>query len=102
VQLKKIVLEDSLTGLVNRRHFEEELEHILSLHRKRPLAFAVFRMDLYRFKQVNDSLGHAAGDESLVQVAGAKSASASSSPCTLSMATAPWTCWRRPTRCCMQ
>lgn len=69
MQLKRIALEDSLTGLSNRRHFEEELQSILDLHKKRPNHFAVFMLDLDKFKQVNDTLGHAAGDELLIQVA---------------------------------
>ena len=62
-------LHDPLTGLANRRKLDEELD-ALSLpaqgERKR---FAILHLDLDRFKQINDTLGHAAGDAVLVHAA---------------------------------
>lgn len=61
--------EDALTGLANRRHFEVELKtwvKRLATHRR---PFAVLYIDLDRFKLVNDTLGHNAGDRLLVAVA---------------------------------
>lgn len=69
LQLEKIALEDSLTGLANRRSYEQELQRLLALHDRRKVAFAVFMLDLDKFKDVNDSWGHAAGDALLVEVA---------------------------------
>lgn len=69
-QLGHQARHDALTGLPNRLHFEEQLRRAL-----RPGAFgqlepfAVMFLDLDGFKEVNDSFGHAAGDELLVQVA---------------------------------
>jgi diguanylate cyclase (GGDEF)-like protein len=61
---------DALTGLPNRAHLSEKLTAAVDAARLRPeAAFAVLFLDLDRFKVVNDSIGHAAGDEMLVEVA---------------------------------
>jgi diguanylate cyclase (GGDEF)-like protein len=57
---------DELTGLPNRRRFTESLTHALETAEVHDLS--VLLIDLNRFKEVNDSLGHAAGDELLVEV----------------------------------
>lgn len=61
--------EDALTGLSNRRHFEVELETWTKNLRKHGTEFAALYIDLDRFKFVNDTLGHDAGDRLLVSVA---------------------------------
>ncbi len=61
--------EDPLTGLSNRRHFEVQLKAWIAGLRKGGQSFAVFCVDLDRFKSVNDTLGHAAGDMLLIHVA---------------------------------
>jgi diguanylate cyclase (GGDEF)-like protein/PAS domain S-box-containing protein len=56
---------DTLTGLTNRSAFDEELTSVIARGRERPVgevAAAILLMDLDRFKRINDSLGHAAGD----------------------------------------
>nr|WP_235522990.1 EAL domain-containing protein [Novosphingobium sp. Leaf2] len=60
---------DSLTGLANRFQMSEWLEKILASPRVETRACAVFLLDLDRFKQVNDTMGHPAGDALLKQVA---------------------------------
>lgn len=59
---------DSLTGLVNRAEFEQRLEKSLNSARSQNLSHALLYLDLDRFKQVNDTAGHVAGDELLRQI----------------------------------
>ncbi|WP_245306162.1 diguanylate cyclase domain-containing protein [Roseovarius aestuariivivens] len=61
--------EDALTGLSNRRHFEIELKTWIARLQEHGTEFAVLYIDLDRFKLVNDTLGHDAGDRLLVSVA---------------------------------
>lgn len=60
---------DSLTALPNRSFFGERLEHALALAAPRRRALAVMYLDLDGFKPINDTHGHAAGDELLRVVA---------------------------------
>lgn len=63
-------LHDPLTGLANRALFSDRLAHAIARSDRHPRThYAVLFLDLDRFKGVNDSLGHAAGDTVLVQVA---------------------------------
>lgn len=60
---------DALTGLYNRRKFEQELERTLQLAARYQQTGAIIFFDLDQFKYVNDSSGHKKGDELLVKVA---------------------------------
>ena len=61
---------DSLTGLSNRLHIAETLESVLGKSGQGGSVSAIMMIDLDRFKQINDTLGHPAGDAMLKQVAG--------------------------------
>jgi diguanylate cyclase (GGDEF)-like protein/PAS domain S-box-containing protein len=68
-QISFLVYHDKLTGLPNRAMVEELLDLALARARRHDLAVAVVYLDLDNFKLVNDSLGHAAGDDLLRHVA---------------------------------
>ncbi len=68
-QLHWLAYHDSLTGLGNRSLFNEELERELLISMQRETNLAVLFIDLDRFKLVNDSFGHASGDELLLSLA---------------------------------
>jgi diguanylate cyclase (GGDEF)-like protein/PAS domain S-box-containing protein len=69
-RLQHIAFHDSLTGLPNRRRFQEDLERALALARAEPAhRFSLMFLDFDHFKLINDSLGHAIGDEFLIAVA---------------------------------
>jgi diguanylate cyclase (GGDEF)-like protein/PAS domain S-box-containing protein len=69
-QLQYLADHDPLTGMFNRRRFEQELERELARSARYGTGGAVLAIDLDHFKYVNDSLGHAVGDE-LIARAGA-------------------------------
>src|SRR3954454_4199664 len=64
-----LAYHDELTGLPNRAMFREHLDLALARAQRHGTAVAVLNLDLNRFKLVNDSLGHAAGDELLKEAA---------------------------------
>ena len=68
-QLQKLAYFDPLTGLANRTLFQEQIQDEIRRLRFPDHTLALMYLDLDRFKYVNDSLGHIAGDELLVEVA---------------------------------
>ncbi len=67
--LIELARRDALTGLANRRVFEERLDIVLESARRYGYALTIAAMDLNRFKLVNDTFGHAEGDRVLKRVA---------------------------------
>ena len=68
-RLEKISTTDSLTGLYNRRHFDEVLEREYDRGAREGKSLSLIMLDLDYFKNLNDSQGHAFGDEALRQTA---------------------------------
>lgn len=69
--LEKLAREDSLTGLLNRRSFDLELQRALDFHVRYGEDMALVIVDLDHFKGINDVFGHAGGDAALRHVAAA-------------------------------
>jgi len=68
-QMSYQAAHDALTGLINRREFERRLEEAMDAAQAQEAAHVLAYMDLDRFKAVNDSCGHMAGDNMLREVA---------------------------------
>ncbi|MBB3591122.1 diguanylate cyclase (GGDEF)-like protein/PAS domain S-box-containing protein [Rhizobium sp. BK529] len=67
--IEHLALHDYLTGLPNRRYLDKMLEERSAQCREEDLALAILHIDLDRFKQINDTLGHRAGDHLLKHAA---------------------------------
>ena len=67
--IRHLVSHDSLTGLLNRFGLQNRMEQALVTAKRHENKVAAMLLDMDRFKQVNDTLGHAAGDALLVEVA---------------------------------
>lgn len=68
-RLKAMAERDGLTGLYNRTYFHEELERVVARVRRHGQTCALLYIDLDNFKYINDTLGHAAGDRLLMDIA---------------------------------
>jgi diguanylate cyclase (GGDEF)-like protein len=66
---RELALKDALTGLPNRRQFDQELKAAINAPPRSGGAHAVLLLDLNSFKRVNDMYGHGIGDEVLINVA---------------------------------
>ncbi|NIM00899.1 MAG: EAL domain-containing protein [Acidobacteria bacterium] len=67
-QTRHDAYHDTLTGLPNRALFRDRLDQVVGRARRSGLNAAVLLLDLDRFKTINDTLGHAAGDDLLIEV----------------------------------
>ncbi len=67
-ELKHLSLHDALTNLPNRNLFHDRLEHLLDMAKRDHFSFAVASVDLRKFKEINDTFGHQAGDHVLKEL----------------------------------
>lgn len=67
-QIERMAYFDALTDLYNRRMLHEQAEHLLAQAERHDRGAALLYLDLDRFKHVNDTLGHDAGDDLLVEI----------------------------------
>jgi diguanylate cyclase (GGDEF)-like protein len=68
-KIKHMARYDALTGLPNRVHFQDQMDRALAVMRRTGDSCALLFIDLDQFKQINDTLGHACGDQLLCAVA---------------------------------
>lgn len=68
-QFKGLSLQDALTGLNNRRHFDTLLHQEMALAQRKGSLLSLLMIDIDHFKKVNDNFGHDAGDAVLIEVA---------------------------------
>ncbi len=73
-QIRALAYQDGLTGLPNRRLFNEHLEKVLGRSRRKGTEFAVLFIDIDNFKLINDTIGHQAADQVLRNLADSLSA----------------------------
>lgn len=76
-RVERLAYTDDLTGLANRRAFEDRLDEALSLYRSHGLPVGIVVVDVNGLKRINDRHGHVAGDSSLLTFASELSAAAS-------------------------
>jgi len=67
--IRDLAFHDPLTGLANRRLFEDRLEQAIAKSRRYGVPFGLLTLDLDYFKNVNDTFGHEAGDQVLLEAA---------------------------------
>jgi len=67
--IEYLAYHDELTGIPNRAHFQREFDHAVAVSQRYGLSCALMLVDLDRFKYINDTIGHQAGDQLLKQMA---------------------------------
>lgn len=67
-ELRKLAHQDSLTGVANRYHYQTRMASIIETSATYNQKVAMFFLDLDRFKQINDTFGHKAGDDLLIDM----------------------------------
>ncbi len=67
-QFQKAAMKDGLTGLFNRGAFDLKINDAINMFNERGVSFSIIMFDVDKFKEINDSLGHIAGDKVLQKV----------------------------------
>ena len=67
-KVRTMALHDPLTGLANRRLLEDRMQQLVAMSDRNGSGFEIFYLDLDAFKPINDSYGHAVGDEVLIEI----------------------------------
>jgi diguanylate cyclase (GGDEF)-like protein/PAS domain S-box-containing protein len=67
--IEYLAYHDELTGIPNRAHFQRAFKQAITIHQRQGLKSALLVVDLDRFKNINDIIGHEAGDQLLKQIA---------------------------------
>jgi diguanylate cyclase (GGDEF)-like protein len=67
-ELNRLAMEDSLTGMSNRRHFQNDAQQALARARRHHEMLSLLMLDIDHFKEINDRWGHQAGDQVLVEM----------------------------------
>jgi len=65
----RLIFEDELTGIFNRRYLHHHLQFKIAWNSSEDQWLSLLMMDVDHFKEINDTLGHSAGDELLQQIA---------------------------------
>ncbi len=69
IQLKQLALHDTLTGLPNRALIQDRLQYSIARAKRESQPLSIMMLDLDRFKEINDTLGHPMGDQFLIAIA---------------------------------
>ena len=69
MRMKYLAEHDQLTGLLNRRAFQMQLNYQFSLYKRYQRPFSILMLDIDYFKSINDTYGHSAGDRAIVHTA---------------------------------
>lgn len=67
-ELNRLAMEDALTGISNRRHFQNDAQQALARARRHHELLSLLMLDIDHFKEINDHWGHQAGDEVLIEM----------------------------------
>jgi len=65
---KELSLIDALTGLKNRKAYDEKMQELLGLYQRHDVSFSIALLDIDDFKKINDTYGHSAGDNTLKEM----------------------------------
>ena len=95
-RISELASRDPLTGALNMRALMREMERLLARSETQGAPFAIAIIDLGHFKRINDSHGHARGDDVLQQLCVLVQEELADGDCSAATAAKSFCCWRRP------